>query len=464
VTSSTDLSAELRAWVGETAGGRLVSAERRPGGGRNEAWLVDLELPDGEQLPLFLRYNRGVTQDAFTIQREAQFFLALQGTDVPVPRIYGVHPTEQAVLASRVSGETWFSRLTDEDLRLQVAGDFMTKLAALHALDPHRLQLAGQDPDAALPVLVDREIDAWEELYRQGGDADPLLEFGLAWLRRHRPTAEGPVVIVQGDTGPGNFLYEDGRVTAVLDWELSHLGDPHDDLGWLALRATQEPFTVLADRFADYAALTGREVDLERVRYYRAFAHFRVAVLGHRKSEDSDLLGEVGNGIIYGHLHRRLLVEALADSMGVQLAAAPALTAEGTAHAWYFDAALAQLSEVIVPRSTDPFVVLRSKGLARVLKHLKQVDRFGAAAQAQQLADLAELLGHRVESISAGSAELVRALAAGTVEEPAALHYFGRQVGRETFLARPAMGVLADRHHDPLTRQHHLDRSGPSAG
>ncbi|MCW2786108.1 MAG: putative aminoglycoside phosphotransferase, partial [Marmoricola sp.] len=234
------------------------------------------------------------------------------------------------------------------------------------------------------------------------------------------------------------------------DWELSHLGDPHDDLGWLALRATQEPFTVLADRFADYAALTGRIVDLDRVRYYRAFAHFRVAVLGHKRIEASDLLGEVGNGLIYGTLHRRLLVEALADSMGVTLIAPPELTAEAKEHSWYYDAALAQLSAVIVPRSTDPFVVLRSKGLARLLKHLQQVDRYGAAAETQQVDDLGLVLGEAVDSTTAGSAALVRALAAGTVREDAALDYFGRQVARETFLARPAMGVLADRHHDAL--------------
>ncbi|MCW2622555.1 MAG: putative aminoglycoside phosphotransferase [Frankiales bacterium] len=450
--TSTDLSPELWAWVGETAGGELVEAERRPGGGRNEAWLVAVKLPGGEILPLFLRYNRSATRDAFTIRREAQFFLALQGTDVPVPRIYGVHPSEQAVLASRVSGETWFSRLTDEDLRVQVARDFMSKLAALHALDPHRLHLEGQDADAPLPVLVERELDAWEELYHQGGDPDPLLEFALVWLRHHRPAAEGPVVIVQGDTGPGNFLYEDGRVTAVLDWELAHLGDPHDDLGWLALRATQEPFTVLAERFDDYAALTGLDIDPERVRYYRAFAHFRVAVLGHRRTEDNDLLGEVGNGMIYGYLHRRLLVEALADSMSVPPSAPPGLTAESTPHGWYYDAALAQLSHVIVPRSTDPFVILRSKGLARILKHLQQVDRYGAAAEEQQIDDLVQLLGHPVTSAAEGSADLVKALATGTVAEEAALQYFGRQVARETFLARPAMGALADRHHDPLPR------------
>jgi prepilin-type processing-associated H-X9-DG protein len=117
-----------------------------------------------------------------------------------------------------------------------VASDFMRILAGLHQLDRSRLELDESIPPD-LTVAATREIDKWEGLYRFGDVApDPMIEFGLGWLRRNVPAAAGPVVIVQGDTGPGNFLYADGRVTAVLDWELAHWGDPMEDLGWLALR------------------------------------------------------------------------------------------------------------------------------------------------------------------------------------------------------------------------------------
>ena len=190
------LSAELLGWVEETAGGRVTRADRVPGGGRHEAWLVDVALPDGGTLDLFFRYDRAdpeETGEKHTLHREAQFYLALQDTPVPVPRVLGVHPVEQAILSTRVAGDTWFSRLRDEDLRLAVARDFMGHLAALHDVDPHLVQLPDQDADADLRDLVRYEIDTWEELYRHGRyEPEPLVEFGLLWLRRNLPDVFRP--------------------------------------------------------------------------------------------------------------------------------------------------------------------------------------------------------------------------------------------------------------------------------
>ena len=451
------LSPDLLAWVQETAGGRVTRADRVPGGGRHEAWLIDVEQPGGQSLDLFFRYNRTDPDDTgeyHTLHREAQIYLALQDTPVPVPRVLGVHPVEQAILSTRVPGDTWFSRLKDEELRLSVARDFMGHLAALHQVDPHRLQLADQDADADLRDLVRREIDIWEELYRHGDYVrEPLVEFGLNWLRRNVPDVFGPVVLVQGDTGPGNFLYRDGKVTAVLDWELAHLGDPHDDLGWLALRAVQEPFTNFADRLADYAAATGREIDLDRLRYYRDFAELRVVILGNRREQQENLLGEVGNGLMYIALHRRLFVEGLAEVMGLSLDPEVRLSAEPTSRDWLYEACLAQIREIIIPRSSDPFVVLRGKGVARVLKFLREVDRLGPLADQQELEDLTALLGSRPRSVEEGRLLLAEAVGEpGRLVDADVLRTFGRRVARETELLRPAMGVLAERHFDPLER------------
>jgi hypothetical protein len=112
---------------------------------------------------------------------------------------------------------------------------------------------------------------------------------------------------------------------------------------------------------------------------------------------------------------------------------------------------MAQIREIIVPRSTDPFVVQRAKGLARILKHLQQVDRLGAAAQTEELADLRELTGVDVVSVEDGRDRLAVAVRAGRVPTEDALRYFARRAARGTQLLRPAMGVLADRHFDPLT-------------
>src|SRR6202044_2789450 len=93
--------------------------------------------------------------------------------------------------------------------------------------------------DLASPTVRDcvvDELDVWEGMYRRNGIDDPLAEMAFRWLRLALPDVDARPVLVQGDTGPGNFLFADGRITAIVDWELAHLGDPMEDLAWLSLR------------------------------------------------------------------------------------------------------------------------------------------------------------------------------------------------------------------------------------
>ena len=461
---------DLVAWVEEVGGGRLVAADRKPGGARKEAWFVDLERADGVVVERFLRYDRSDparTKDPWTLHREATVYLALQDTAVPVPRVLGVHPVAQAMVSERVAGENWFSRLTDADEAEATAHDFMTKLAALHALDAPALDLPLFPAVETIADAVGAELDEWERvLAERGGAVDPALTFSLSWLGRHMPDYDGPLVLVQGDTGPGNFMFAGGRVTAVVDWELAHLGDPMDDIAWLSLRATQEPFTDFPRRLREYEELSGYPIDEERVHYYQVMAETKLQVMGHRpdradgadEREDAVDDGEgggggadVGNGFIYAMLHRRLWLEALAAATGLELEPAEEKRGrERRDHDWMYDAVLTQLRDVIVPRSGDPLAAARSKGVARIIKYLAQVDRYGDFYAACELDDLGALLGERPASVADGRAAAAAAVAAGAVSEADYLRALGRRVARETELARPSMGVLADRHWPEL--------------
>ena len=70
----------------------------------------------------------------------------------------------------------------------------------------------------------------------------------------------------------------------MVDWELAHLGDPMDDIAWLSLRATQEPFTDFPTRLREYEALSGNHVDEARVHYYQVMAETKLQVMSHRPS------------------------------------------------------------------------------------------------------------------------------------------------------------------------------------
>jgi hypothetical protein len=187
------------------------------------------------------------------------------------------------------------------------------------------------------------------------------------------------------------------------------------------------------------------------VRYYRVFAELRIVIMGHARAAVRSTHGEIGNGLIYGALHHRLQVETLADVLGLPLESPELPHAEPTEREWLYDAALAQLRDVLVPRSTDPFVILRAKGLARVLKHLRDADRFARAFDAQELDDLEALLGKRPASIAEGHDALAERIGRGDLEDPDLVRYFYRQTIRRTELVRSASGALADRHYPPLS-------------
>jgi aminoglycoside phosphotransferase (APT) family kinase protein len=457
------LPSDLLEWIEGVGEGRLTRADRVQGGARKEAWFVDIARPDGTTAELFLRYDRtdpGLTKDPWTLHREATFYTALQETAVPVPRVLGVHDVHQAMLAERVEGNNWFSRIADPHEQEETARDFMAKLAALHALNPASLCLRGFSSTTTIPDTVHLELDEWDSVITErGGEADPALTFTLHWLRRNVPAYEGPVVLVQGDTGPGNFMYRDGRVVAVVDWELAHFGDPMDDIAWLSLRTTQEPFPDFPQRLREYEELSGNVIDEERVHYYQVAAEAKLQVMSHRPAGSSGRDGpqdgsegsDVGNGFIYGVLHRRLWLEALAGVIEIELTPAEIpLHPTRREHDWMYAAVLGQLREVVVPRITDPLAKARSKGLARLVKYLEQVDSYGEFYEACELADLKGLLGRDPGSVPAGRADISAEVRSGRIGDNEYVRYLWRRVARETELARPSMGALADRHWPPL--------------
>ena len=462
MTETVLLPDQLVAWVEEVGGGRLVKADRKPGGARKEAWFIDLERTDGNVAELFLRYDASdplVTKDPWTLQRESTVYVALADSDVPVPRVIGVHHELGAMVTERHSGESWFGRITDPAEREDVARDFMTKLAALHQLDPALLDLPEFPAPTTIPDAVRWELDEWDGiLAARGGEPDPALTFTLGWLRRHIPEREGPVVLVQGDTGPGNFMFEDGHVVVVVDWELAHLGDPMEDIAWLTLRATQDPFPDLPSRLQEYEQLTGNEIDDATVHYYQVMAEAKLQVMSHRgersagDTNDADAVGgDVGNGFMYAVLHRRLWLEALAAATSIALTPAelPPAREKGD-HEWMYPAILGQLRHVVVPNITDPLAKTRAKGLARMIKYLEQVDAHGAFYAECERDELAVLLGSRPDSLAEGRHDLAAAVRDGQVSDADYVGYLWHRAVRENELARPAMGVLADRHWPEL--------------
>ena len=121
------------------------------------------------------------------------------------------HATSPARAASRRSRTAPFE---------SIAKQFVDQLATLHRLEPAALDLPELGPLGTLSDHVLDEIAEWDQQCASAGGGVPVVSLATAWLRTNLPGADGwPVVLVQGDTGPGNFMFHGDQLVAVTDWE-----------------------------------------------------------------------------------------------------------------------------------------------------------------------------------------------------------------------------------------------------
>jgi hypothetical protein len=350
-----------------------------------------------------------------------------------------------------VEGASRFAQIADPAEQLAIARQFMEQLAVLHRLDPATLDLPELGGPGDLRQHVLDEIAEWESQYDAAGGDVPVITLAFAWLRQHVPDAgDWPVVLVQGDTGPGNFMYADGELVAITDWELAHWGDLHDDLAWILVRDTLERFPDLAARLRDYEVASGFRIDPERLGYFRVLAQLRATIGTLAGLRSHDGRGEIAWQLIYNTLHTRVLAESLVAVAGVPLPEPIAHDDLGGRHAWIYDVALHDLRDVVVPALDDPFAATRAKGLARLLKYLRALDGAAAVFDATERIELSDLLDAPVVDTEDGRRALCAAIASGALTAEQVLPQCLAQAGRDTALMREAMGVLADRHVTPV--------------
>ena len=427
----------LFAWVAEVCGGPVQRATPASGGNRCRSWAIDVAAPGGI-VEAFLRYAppRPASAEPYTVHREAQVYRAIVSAGLRAPRLIAEHPRLQAVLTSRAPGIAEYRRLSDPAEKQAIARDLMATLAQLHCIPAAGIALDGGGHGPRIAAHVRAELGIWQAMYAETGRTDPLIDLAFRWLDGNMPDPDGPVALVHGDAGPGNFLFEHGRMTALIDWELAHLGDPMEDLAWLSMRCVMEPVPDFLACLREYERQAGSPVDPARIRYHRVFVSTRVVVIRHR-----NVTGEPAHTIVSQALNRRLLVEALSDAAGVPAAVPAPLDLPATERGGLYDHVLSDLRDVIVARSTDRQVVAKAKEAAKVLKYLQAADRYGAALATADDAALAALLGPDADP---------NALAAGRIPFPLALAYFAGQAARQAQLAAAASGGIAHRHYPAL--------------
>lgn len=261
----------------------ITGLTRMSGGASRQTWAFDATAAD-RTLPLILRRAPTAALDGQLMLAEAAAMREAARVGVPEPDVLVAAADPDLlgapfVIMTRVDGETIARRiLRDEEyaeIRPQLAAQCGRILGALHTMDP-----------GALPTVPDVDpLDLLRSLFEATGMASPTLELAFRWLAANRPTATHKAV-VHGDFRNGNLIGGPDGIRAVLDWELVHVGDPVEDLGWLCTKAWRfgaappvGGFGEYEDLLAAYESASGVTVVREELRWWELYGTVRWGVM-----------------------------------------------------------------------------------------------------------------------------------------------------------------------------------------
>lgn len=443
-TGGPDAATErIRTWLQANVGGTVITIARQPRW--RPVWFADVER-DGELLQLVVRGDRTDMPLIFPLDHEMRLQALLHDHGIPTARVHGWIDDPMAYVMDRIPGRPDFAGSTDDERRA-VVDDYLQVLARMHALDIGPFVEGGiiraERPEESGTFGQSR----YELVYRSAKThPDPLMEFCLGWLHRNPPRSGGRESPIVWDSG--QFHHHDGRIAAVLDVEIGHIGDPMMDLAAWRMRDTiigYGDFPTLYDR---YGELSGEPVDLDAIkRHHFMFTLTNQLGLGQflRDPPDgSDLM----TNLQWCAETNLFATEALADILDVDLP-----TVEVPEERWSratpaLDHLVRDLRGV---QTTDEYLRYHLRTLFRAARHAARADAIGDAVSEADLDDLHQLFGHRPASWLEGEAELERFVLAdaGTGQhDEALLGVFHKRNLRAHQLLGPAGSAMAS--HLPI--------------
>ena len=272
---------------------RIDNLRLLTGGASRQTWSFDATIEDerghSETRPLILRADPR-RSELMTRGIECRLLESVVAAGVLAPRMHA--PGDESIgvpffVMERVEGETIARRLLRDDeyanARAVLPDQLAAILAKIHSVPIDRPGVRDLPTPPAGVSPAHYEIDRHEKVYRAlTPDPHPAFELAFRWLRERAPNCDERR-LVHGDFRIGNVIFGPEGARAILDWELAHIGDPMEDIGWLCVRSwrfgsddlpvggvgTREEF------FRAYEDAGGCAVDPERVRFWEAFGNLR---------------------------------------------------------------------------------------------------------------------------------------------------------------------------------------------
>ncbi|HLG90478.1 MAG TPA: phosphotransferase [Alphaproteobacteria bacterium] len=436
---SAGLPDGLLDWVALVTKRKVTGAHRHTA--RREAWVIETEGSSR----YFLRIDRlfaSGRKSTRNLGRETALIHALWSRGIPTQRILGWEPNHCAALQSWVSGEAELNH-ADPALRDKVMDHLMEVLAKLHAIDAADFDLQELvRPRTPLDHSL-LELEAIEEpgLFPVSACLrDPLAAFGKRWLINHAPPSVERTVLLQGDTGPANFLFDENGVTALVDWEWGHYGDPMEDLGNICVRDFFYPSADgdLSPYFRRYAELTGFMLDPAKIEYYKIHQLIRSVISLNYLTEFLDWQTPIGLNLGYRAVVDIETCRAMLAASGLgDLAETETLSAD---EASLQSIIAKQIERFVAPHVSDAFGARLAGGHALIAQHLDLRERHGARFAAEELARLRDLLGSSVTDLARGRKALIDYIQTLSIaDEPPVLAHLAEGARAQAALMAPLM-------------------------
>lgn len=286
----------IRAGVAELIDLQVQSVTRLSGGMSRATWLIRRTATQARERDLVVRQQLrdGLIEGmGATVRQEFPLLKLLNTMSLPVPRVFALLKeaasfSSDIIVMERAAGSVAGSGAGESNIVTEhILRDLAVTLARLHSIDwrQHQAELQGSAAwNASLEYSEQAAIHDLLTKWRLYKDqhlevASPALDAAFGWLIANIPAGTRIARILHGDLGFHNMLIEDGRLTALLDWETAHLGAPAKDVAHVkAVVQERMPWQAFLDW---YVAAGGQPVDDSHIRYWEVFRAVTHVVVGH---------------------------------------------------------------------------------------------------------------------------------------------------------------------------------------
>ena len=292
----TELSESLTAWLRTRLPAddlRIEGLDRVEFGHSAEMMVLTIVTSENSRdVVLRLRPRPPALLEPYDLKRQFDILRSLKGTPVRAPSALWLEETGDVLgrpffVMERVAGEVYEMHAPDgpdatPDRIRRMCMSMAEQLAAIHRVE---LAATGLDELDDGGTHLDRELEHWEsEMHRVQRAPLPALERLVKGLKDTKPVPCPTVALVHGDAKPGNFAFVGDDVSAVFDWEMTTVGDPLTDIGWMEMLwmqpvgITSHPAAPSIEEFlAHYESVSG--IRMQNRSWYRALNAYKMAVI-----------------------------------------------------------------------------------------------------------------------------------------------------------------------------------------